>query len=440
MDIPSPDESINSEHTHRSISPPGTEECNTLSSIKKVSLIHITPFNSEWIQPPGVPESYNEDLLLSHFSSSRAIWAGQQRAKVMYNISDAKSHADHVYKAMREPFHLADKAPLPGEISEALQFLQSNSGDVIRSEWAGQLRRLGELSLELEPTQTIWTDATLPAIRQAAAGAKPVLISHFLTQLGKGGSRWLKQFAHGFGAIGTFSQDGLFPADKKFRTARGETSPWVEATDRFLTRSGQAGSKSATELWREADGKVGKGWLTPPMPIILADGVLLCDGIPVNAAFRFPVIQMGKIRACDDLKFGEVNPACATRTPITLPNWDHIGQICLDVADSNRAWSFFTADHSAGYKNLPLDPGQANTCVVTLRRPTDGRWYGFSPWTLLFGATAAVLRYNGFSRIVAVLANILFGLPLVNYFDDFGCILPASISDEGLSTFKRFAD
>ena len=76
--------------------------------------------------------------------------------------------------------------------------------------------------------------------------------------------------------------------------------------------------------------------------------------------------------------------------------------------------------------------------MVTLRRPTDGRWYGFCPRTLLFGATAAVLHYNGFSRIVAVLANILFGLPVVNYFDDIGRILPTSISDEGLSTFKRF--
>ena len=31
------------------------------------------------------------------------------------------------------------------------------------------------------------------------------------------------------------------------------------------------------------------------MPMIVTDGVLLCDGIPVNAAFRFPVIQMDKI-------------------------------------------------------------------------------------------------------------------------------------------------
>ena len=176
MDIPSPGESGTSEHTPRTFSSPDKEECNTLSPIKKVSLIHIIPFNSEWLQPPGAPESYNGDLSLSHFSSSRAIWAGQQRAKVIYNIADAKSHAGHVYKAMREPFHLLDKAPLPGEISEALQFPQSNSGDVIRSEWAGQLRRLEELSLELEPMRTIWTEAALPAIRQAAAGAKPVLI------------------------------------------------------------------------------------------------------------------------------------------------------------------------------------------------------------------------------------------------------------------------
>ena len=54
----------------------------------------------------------------------------------------------------------------------------------------------------------------------------------------------------------------------------------------------------------------------------------------IDAAFRLAVVQMGKIRSCDDLKYGCANAACAARTAIALPTWGHIGQICTDVADT----------------------------------------------------------------------------------------------------------
>ena len=86
-------------------------------------------------------------------------------------------------------------------------------------------------------------------------------------------------------------------------------------------------------------------------------------------------------------------------------------------------WAFFKADRQAVYKNLPLSPDQSDRCVVALRCPSDGRWYGFLSRTLLFGAAAAVLRYNCFSLQVFVLADRISGLPIVNYFDDFGCLI-----------------
>ena len=112
--------------------------------------------------------------------------------------------------------------------------------------------------------------------------------------------------------------------------------------------------------------------------------------------------------------------------------------MCLDCADADREWSFFEADHAAAYKNLPLTPDSAKLCLVTLRNPTDLKWYGFWPRTLLFGAVAAVLHYNCFSRIIAVLANRVFGLPMVNYFDDLGCLILSQISRAGLNTFRKF--
>ena len=76
--------------------------------------------------------------------------------------------------------------------------------------------------------------------------------------------------------------------------------------------------------------------------------------------------------------------------------------------------------------------------MVALRFPSDGRWYGFWSLTLLFGASDAVLHYNAFSRIVAVWANKIFGIPVVNYFDDLGSLLNSSLEITGLRTFSQF--
>ena len=49
-----------------------------------------------------------------------------------------------------------------------------------------------------------------------------------------------------------------------------------------------------------------------------------------------------------------------------------------------------------------------------------------------------MLRYNCFSRIIAVMANVLMGLPVVNYFDDYGRPLPTAISVKGIQVFADF--
>ena len=202
-------------------------------------------------------------------------------------------------------------------------------------------------------------------------------------------------------------------------------------------RAAESGHKHADALWDEALGQCQKGWLSPPVPRD-SDGRPVGFSGPANNAFLFPAIQVGKIRACGDLKYGLVNPRCADRTPIKLPTWGHIGQMCLDCADADRELPFSKSDHAAAYKNMPLGPDSAKLFLVTLRNPTDSKRCGFWSRTLLFGAVAAVLRYNCFPRIIAVLANRLFGLPMVNYFDDLGCLILSQISRAGLNTFRKF--
>ena len=90
------------------------------------------------------------------------------------------------------------------------------------------------------------------------------------------------------------------------------------------------------------------------------------------------------------------------------------------IHSSETDWSFLKGDHASAYKQLPPDPKYVNLTVVSLRNPTSGLWMGFVPKVLLSGAVSAVLQYNCFSRSLAEVANRYFGIPLVNYYGDFG--------------------
>ena len=64
----------------------------------------------------------------------------------------------------------------------------------------------------------------------------------------------------------------------------------------------------------------------------------------------------------------------------------------------------------------------------------------FPPETLLFGATSAVLHYNCFRRLLSVLVDRIFGIPIVGYFDEFGAPSPEEMDDLALETFEHFCD
>ena len=339
---------------------------------------------------------------------------------------------------MQETFHLTDDIPLPPELSRSLEFTHATPADQLRSFWNVQLEALSSLVESVSPIQAAW-DSMIPAkIRSAAGFLKTTALSALMRQFSIGGQNWIPQFIYGFDIIGNFSQRGVFPCAKKIPQPADPDTIWSDVEERFCSRAKSSGYAQGGHLWAESLDQVDSGWLSAPQLLTPAGQFTNEPDARINAAFRFPVSQLGKTRACDDLKYGRVNPCASDATPTKLPTWDHISQMCLGVSDSAAPWSFFKADRESAYKNLPLKPDQAPLCVVTLRSPGDGLWYGFAPKTLLSGASAAVRHYNCFSRIIAVLINLIFGLPTINYFDDFGCLPPTSLVDEGLALFTRF--
>ena len=138
-------------------------------------------------------------------------------------------------------------------------------------------------------------------------------------------------------------------------------------------------------------------------------------GLPIgqyNISFRFGVEQAAKLRACDDLRHSLTNSACSVLTPIQLVSRGHLAQLRRRSCGESRDWALIKADREAAYKQLPLRPEDQARSIIAPRHPVAGKWFGFMSRTLVFGATAAVLRYNVFSRLITALGSRLFWHPV----------------------------
>ena len=343
-------------------------------------------------------------------------------------------------RALKERFPLAQDIPLPDETKGAADFVSDSPPHSVADFWDSQLDKLDALKSALLPHQKQWDAAIHPAIKPAAGKIQTLLIRELAEQCGLGGSKWLGQFAVGFPITGTLSQKGVYSLDEPNAKAIGPAVLFRTAASRFQERAAKSGHKNATQLWEEAHQQVKKGWLNPPVE-------LREDGRPTgmqagryNIAFRFGVEQASKLRACDDLRHSLTNSACSVRTPIQLVSWDHLAQLCRLSCGKSRDWALIKADHEAAYKQLPLRPDDQARAIIALRCPVTGKWFGFVSRTLVFGATAAVLHYNVFSRLITALANRLLGIPLICFFDDFAALVPRLLSNKALAVFSRFCE
>ena len=121
-----------------------------------------------------------------------------------------------------------------------------------------------------------------------------------------------------------------------------------------------------------------------------------------------------------------------------LASWGHVAEVCRKASSSTFGWEFLKADHEAAYKQPPLQGEHAQLAVIALKNPSDKRWYGFFSRTMVFGAVAAVLHYNVFSRIVAELVNHYLGIPLLSFFDDFGALTPICLTSHSFADIYVF--
>ena len=365
-------------------------------------------------------------------------YQGPNRA---FSLQGASTYEEHIEKSATLPFPMDTGFHiLPEDVQEAISFIAHRGSAGIRAFWLKQLAQVQQRAQDLMPILQRLRATVEPSKEASRARIHVPLLKELLEEAGMGGSNWCDQFVTGFPILGELGEPGVYPPSSQPPSYISREKLFEGAKERFVSKN-RAPDPNAERLWIEAMDQVGKQWLDGPHPFN-DEGELMVNGEPVqaNPAFRFGVQQGEKLRAVDDLKRSATNEATFVATPINLPSWDHIAQMCslYYLKGDRRPLAIAKADHADAYKQLPVATKDELAAVVTLKDLVDGRWYGFIPRTQLFGSTAAVLHYNCLSRVIASLACRILKIPCVGYYDDFGIILPECLVKDGLSVFTSF--
>ena len=271
--------------------------------------------------------------------------------------------------------------------------------------------KISRLAREAEPLNCQRGDLIPPEIRPAAGEIKLAAFLSLMIHCGLGGSRWCRKFLFGFELVGVLCQSGTSPVDPRANDLRPLAGRKISSSahSRFRERPAASGRKNAELLRKEYLGQQAKGWLPRP---VLIDLDASRPASPINYASLFGVSKGEMLRARDDMDPSPAKLSCIVRTPIKLASWGHVAELCRRVASSRSDWRFFKADREAAYKQIPLKWEQSRLAAVTPRCPTGGKWYSFRIRTLVFGAVAALLRYNVFSMAMAELFAKIPGSPI----------------------------
>ena len=376
---------------------------------------------------------FNDTVTIPHYETNDSHLFGKQRKGISTKIDTCSGHLMHLETASQLSYPFSSPTPIPEDLRDSVNLMVSATENDIRNFWQRQLDRFSVLAEHTSLISSEWYDSTPVEIQGATGTIDVALLSTLMRRYGMGDGAWASQFVHGFPITGVISQAHTFPCCPPPDDLPGNPNLLFDTSKkRFVGRSKKSPTAHLSTVWAETMKEVSKGWLGPPREV-KGDGTLV--GFPlerINFAFRFPVVQIDKIRCCDDLLHAQTNQFCRIDSPITLPSWDLVAEICLSTKSSGIDWCFGKVDHCSAYKNLPIRPSDQRFSYITIKNPSTGRFVAMAPKTQISGSIASVLHYNVLSRILVSIFNRVFGIPMIGYFDDFGFLIPSSLSSDAL--------
>ena len=380
----------------------------------------------------------NDSLFIPHYEPNAHTFSGKQRRGIVQTIDSATSYNEHIGFAERMQSPLSIDTPIPSDLGEVIDLIANNEANLITGFWESQLADFEVLSGKTRLVSDEWYKQTHPKIAPATGHINAALLAFLIQALEIGDQRWPSQFIHGFPLTGYICQSGVFPLQQEPLAELADPSAlFLAASKRFLQRSKASHTPHRQYMWDETIKEQRKGWFNPPRKLN-ASGLLLGNlREPINPTFRFPIQQADKIRLIDDLKHSEVNRYTLVGSPITLPTWDLLVELCLRVIPSSHDWPFGEVGHSAAYKNLPLFYRDQQYVSIVARNPSDNAFYAFPPTTQLFGSTASALHYNVLSRLLVVILVRVFAIPAIGYYGDYGFLVPSSLAGHAMRVVRR---
>ena len=168
-------------------------------------------------------------------------------------------------------------------------------------------------------------------------------------------------------------------------------------------------------------------WCRQTVPVKHRPDLPLLD-CPVDfplASYVFPIIQTGS-DGSDKVRRGEDWRRSKHNSTVKVTDQPHHHNIDSYVNAGRRAKQLFPDhdvhiwghDHEGAYRQLPCrNPDHAYMIIMTEDGPTLWRHN-----VLLFGAVGSVWGYNRFGDALMNICRSLFGVPVIHYVDDFGCI------------------
>ena len=238
-----------------------------------------------------------------------------------------------------------------------------------------------------------------------------------------------------------------------------------EAQADVKARAGQVDVVLAKKLMDITLQEVEEGGLTGPHS---AEELTAQLGPLWIAAWRFLVTQNDKDRAIDDFSQYDVNATFGSGQKVSLKGLDHVvvwARARLQAVDDDgwfyledeeggvwqgwlhHSWTLQqwrsvvgrVADLKSAYKQVPAHPAHAAVSVVAVGNE-HGVTSFFRARSLMFGITAAVYAFLRISRAFAFIAASIFGLTVVEFFDDFTQLEALPLAQSAQDTLEALFD
>ncbi|KAF4647405.1 hypothetical protein FOL47_004647, partial [Perkinsus chesapeaki] len=85
---------------------------------------------------------------------------------------------------------------------------------------------------------------------------------------------------------------------------------------------------------------------------------------------------------------------------------------------------------------VPCHPDSYKMTVIFLKNPDSGKAEAFFHTAQPFGSASSVLNYCRLSQALAHIGRVIFGIPVLNYLDDYFSVEPTGCADSAYDTWS----